>query len=86
MGEEVGDGVGMSRDMVKCEIKVLKELHPSSLPASNLLRLAKVLEVFVICSDMNGVVGAEEVGAAAFKPIYDGSHLFIVDVIVLFGW
>jgi hypothetical protein len=47
--------------------------------------LAEVLEVFVVCSDMNGVVGAKEVGAATFKPIHDSGHFFVVDVVVSFG-
>jgi hypothetical protein len=72
--------------VVQYKIEVLQELHPSSLPAHDFLRLAEVLEVFMVCPDVDGVVGAEEVGVAAFKPVHNGSHLFIVDVVVSFSW
>jgi hypothetical protein len=84
-GEEVGDGVRMPGDVVKYKVEILKEFHPSSLPSGNLLWLAEVLKVFVICLDVNGVVGAEEVGATAFEPIYDSGHFLVVNVVVLFG-
>jgi hypothetical protein len=86
MGEEVGNGVGMPRDVVEHKIKVLKEFHPSGLPACDFLWLTEVLEVFVVGSNVNGVFSAEEVGATTFKPIDDSGHLFIVDVVVSFGW
>jgi hypothetical protein len=86
VGEEVGDGVHMSQYVVKYEVEVLEEFHPPGLSASNFLGLAKVLEVFVVCSDMDGVVGAKEIGATAFKSVYNGGHFFIVDVVVSFGW
>jgi hypothetical protein len=62
VGEEVGDSVGVSRDVVEHKVEVLQEFHPSGLPARDLLWLTKVLEVFMICSNMNGVFGAKEVG------------------------
>jgi hypothetical protein len=85
-GEEVGNGVGVSGDVIEHKIEILQEFHPSGLPASDLLWLTEVLEVFMICSNVDGMVGAEEVGAAAFESIYNGSHLFIVDVVVSFSW
>jgi hypothetical protein len=85
MGEEVGDSIGVSGDVVEYEVKILQEFHPSGLPPSNLLWLTEVLKVFVICLDMNGVVSAKEVGAATLEPIYDGGHFLIVDIIVSFG-
>jgi hypothetical protein len=85
-GEEVGNSVGVSRDVVEHKVKVLQEFHPSGLPTSDLLRLVEVLEVFMICLNMNGMVSAKEVGAATFEPIYDGGHLFVMDVVVPFSW
>jgi hypothetical protein len=86
VGEEVCNGVGMSGDVVEHEVEILQELHPSGLPPCNLLWLMEVLEVLMIRSNMNRVVSAEEVGAAALESIYNGSHLFIVDVVVSFSW
>jgi hypothetical protein len=84
VGEEVGDGVGMPWDVIKHKIEVLQEFHPSGLSAHNFLGLTEVLEVFMVCSDTDGVIGAKEVGAATFEPIDDGCYFFIVDIVVLF--
>jgi hypothetical protein len=83
-GEEVGNGVGMSGDVFEYEVKVLQEFHPSGLSACDFLRLAEVLEIFVISSDSNRMVGVEEVGVSTFESVDNGSHFFIVDIIVLF--
>jgi hypothetical protein len=85
-GEEIGDGIGMSRDVFEHKVEVLQELHPSGLPAHNFLRLAEILEIFVVGSDGDKVVGAKEVGAPTFKSIDNGSHLFVMDVVVSFCW
>jgi hypothetical protein len=84
-GEEVSNGVGTPRDVVEHKIEVLKEFHPSGLSACDFLWLTEVLEVFMVGSDVDGVFSAEEVGAATFEPIDDGGHLFIMDIVVLFG-
>jgi hypothetical protein len=86
VGEEVGDGVSVSWHVIKYEIEVLKEFHPMGLSAGDFLGLVEVLEIFVISSDVNGMVGAQEVGVAAFESIDDGGHFFIVDVVVSFSW
>jgi hypothetical protein len=83
--EEVGNSVGVPRDVVKREIEVLEEFHPSGLSACDFLWLMEVLKVFMVGSNVNGVFCAKEVGATAFEPIDDGGHLFIVDVIVSFS-
>jgi hypothetical protein len=72
--------------VVKHKVEVLEELHPSGLSAGDFLRLAKVLEVFVICSDVDGVISTKEVGATAFKPIHNGGHFFIMDIVVSLSW
>jgi hypothetical protein len=75
----------MSGDVVEYKVEVLQEFHPTGLPPCNLLWLTEILEVFVIHSNVNGVVHTEEVGATTLEAVDDGSHLFIVDVIVSFG-
>jgi hypothetical protein len=76
----------MSQYMVKYEVKVLEEFHSPGLLASNLLGLVEVLEVFMVCLDVDGMIGSKEVGAATFESIYNGGHFFVVDVVVSFGW
>jgi hypothetical protein len=46
----------------------------------------EVLEVFVVGSNNDRVIGTQEVGVATFKSVDNGSHLFIMDVIVSFCW
>jgi hypothetical protein len=86
LGEEIGNGIDVPGDMFEYEVKVLQEFHPSCLSACDFLRLAEVLEVFVVGPDGNRMVGAQEVGASAFKSINNGSHLLVVDVVVSFCW
>ncbi len=57
VGEEVRDGVCMSWDVFEAVVKVLEELHPSGLTACNFLWLSEVLQVFMIHSDHNWMVG-----------------------------
>jgi hypothetical protein len=86
MGEEVGNGVRVSRDVFQDEIKVLEELHPPGLVASDFLWLAEELKVFMVSSDGDGVVGIQEIGAATLKAVNNGGHLLIMNIIVPFSW
>jgi hypothetical protein len=76
----------VSGDVFEYKVEVLQELHPSGLFAHDLLRLVEILEVFVISSDGDGMIGTKEVKVCAFESIYNGGHFFIVDIIVSFGW
>jgi hypothetical protein len=76
----------MSGDMFEYEVEVLQEFHPSGLPACDLLRLAEVLEIFVVGSDGNWMVGTKEVGACTLESIDNGGHFLIVDIVVSFCW
>jgi hypothetical protein len=40
----------------------------------------------MVHSDVDGVVGAKEVGAAAFESVDNGGHFFIVNIVVSFCW
>jgi hypothetical protein len=41
-GEKIGNGIGVSRDVLEDKVKVLQEFHPSGLSAHDLLRLVEV--------------------------------------------
>ena len=43
VGEKVGDGIGMSRDMFEAVIKILQEFHPLGLSAHDFLWLLEIL-------------------------------------------
>ena len=57
MRKEVSDGVIMTRDMSEGVIKVLQIFNPTSLLSGDLVRLVKVLKVFVICVNFNWICG-----------------------------
>jgi hypothetical protein len=56
LGKEVHNCVQGSRDMFQCVIKILEELDPPGLPARNLLRLSKILQVFMVYMNTNGML------------------------------
>jgi len=66
-------------------IKVLEEFEPACLSAINFLWLAKVLEVFVIGPDANGMFCSEKERATALKPIDYCGEFFVVHIVVAFG-
>jgi len=57
-GEEIGYSVSMSRNVFESVVKVLEELHPMGLSTHDFLRLSKVLQVLMVCSNHNWVVGS----------------------------
>jgi hypothetical protein len=48
-------------------VKILQVLDPAGLSASNLLRLAEVLEILVVGTDFNGMSSPKEEGAATLE-------------------
>ena len=55
-GQEVCDGVHCSWDVFNMVVEVLQELHPLGLVAGDFLWFLEVLEVFMVCSDTDGVL------------------------------
>jgi hypothetical protein len=85
MREEVGDHVCKTRDMGKSIGEVLKESDPTGLMASNFLWFAEILEVFMVCVNLNGMLCAEEEWLTTFEAKDDCGQFFIIDIIVLLG-
>jgi hypothetical protein len=85
MREEIGNSVGVARDMGQFVVEILEVFDPSGLSTSNLLQLVEVLEVFMIRVDLNGVCSSKEKGTTTFEPKKDGGKFFIMGVVVLFG-
>jgi hypothetical protein len=83
--KEIGNGVGITRDVGKFVVEILEIFNPSCLMTSNLLGLAEVLKVFVISANLNRVCSAQVQRVTTFKPEDYSGELFIVRVVVLFG-
>jgi hypothetical protein len=75
----------MTRDVGQFIIEVLEVLDPAGLSSSNLLRLAEILEVFVVGANLDWLCRAKKEGSATFKPKQDSCEFLVVGVIVLFG-
>jgi hypothetical protein len=84
-GEEIGNSVGVSRDVHEFIIKVLEVFNPTSLAAGNLLGLVEILKVLVIGMNLNRVCHSEEQGATTLEPKDNSSELFVVGIMVLFS-
>jgi len=65
--QEVGDRIRGSGDVFQRIIEILQEFDPSGLSAGDLLRLAEVLEIFVVGEDAHRMLRAEEQGSATFE-------------------
>jgi hypothetical protein len=83
-GEEIGDSVRVTWDVGQFIVKILKVLDPAGLSTSNLLRLAEVLEVFVVGANLNRLCSAEEEGSTTLESEQDGCEFLVVGVVVLF--
>ena len=71
--------------MFKGVVKVLEEFEPACLSAINFLRLAEVLEVFMVGPDANGMFRSKRERATALKPIDYGGEFFVMCIVVAFG-
>jgi len=65
--QEVGDRIRGSSDVFQRIIEILQEFDPSGLSAGDLLRLAEVLEIFVVGEDAHRMLCAEEQGSTTFE-------------------
>jgi hypothetical protein len=83
--KEVGDSVHVTRDMGQFIVEVLQVFDPVGLSASNLLRLAEVLEILVVGADFDGLCGAKEEGSTTFESEQDSGEFLVMSVVVLFG-
>jgi hypothetical protein len=84
-GKEISDSIRVTRDVGQFIIKILKVLDPAGLLTGNLLRLAEVLEVLVICTDLNRVCSSKEERSTTFESEQDGCKFLVVGIVVLFG-
>jgi hypothetical protein len=83
--EEVGDRVRKTRDVGESIGEVLKESDPTGLTAGDFLWFMEILEVFMVCANLNGMLCAEEEQLTTFEAKDNCGQFFIMDVIVLFG-
>jgi hypothetical protein len=66
-GKEIGDSVRVTRDVGQFIVEVLQILDPAGLSTSNLLRLAEVLEIFVVGANLDRLCSAEKEGLTTFE-------------------
>jgi len=71
--------------MFKGVVKVLEEFEPACLSAINFVRLAEVLEVFMISSYTNGMFHSKKEGATTFKSKDNCSEFFVMCIVVALG-
>jgi hypothetical protein len=83
--EKISDSVGVAGNVGQFVVKVLEVFNPSCLSTSNLLRLAEILQIFVVGTDFNGVCGSKKEGATTFESKEDSGEFLVVGVVVLFG-
>jgi hypothetical protein len=84
-GKEIGDGIHVTRDVGQFIIEILQVLDPAGLMASNLLRLAEVLEVFMVGANLDQLCCTKKEGSTTLKPEQDSCKFLVMGVIVLFG-
>jgi hypothetical protein len=83
-GKEIGNSVGVSRNVGRFIVEILEIFDPTSLMAGDLLGLAEVLEVLVVSMNFHRVCCSKEQGVTTLKPKEDCGKLFVMGVIVLF--
>jgi hypothetical protein len=84
-GEEIGDGVGVSRDVGQFIIEILEVLDPMSLTAGDILGLTEILEVLVVSMNLNQVCHSKKQGVTTLESKDDHGKLLVMGVVVLFG-
>jgi hypothetical protein len=85
LGEEIGDSVGVSRNVGQFIIEILEVFDPMGLMTGDLLGLMEVLEVLVVSMNLNWVCRSKEQGATTLEPKDDHGELLVMGVVVLFG-
>jgi hypothetical protein len=84
-GKEIGDGVRVTWNVGQFIVEILKVLDPASLAASDLLWLAKILEILVVGSDLDRLCSTEEEGSTTLESKEDCCEFLVVSVVVLFS-
>ena len=72
------------RLVLQCEVEAGEVERPYRLSAIELLCHAKVLEVLVVCEDLNWMAGPFKVVAPFFETSNYGQHFDVMDLIVVF--
>jgi hypothetical protein len=81
-GEEVHNRVRRAGNVLQGVVKVLQKLDPPGLAAHDLLRLAEILEVFMVGVDTNWVLGTEEKRATTLETKDNAKEFLVVGVII----
>ena len=83
--KEIGDSIRVTRNVGQFVVEVLEVLDPAGLAASDLLRLAEVLEILVVGSDLNRLCSSKEEGLTTLESEQDSCEFLVMGVVVLFG-
>jgi hypothetical protein len=81
-GKEISDSVRMTRNVGQFIVEILKVLDPAGLSTSNLLRLAEVLEILVVGSNLNWLCSSEEEGLTTLESKQDGYEFLVVGIVI----
>ncbi len=65
--------------MIFCQLS-----NPLSLSSIYFLRLSKVLEILMICPDLEVLVGAHKIVSPFFKSEHDCKELFVINLVISF--
>src|ERR1700727_199865 len=68
--------------MVESEVKSGQEQRPSSLSSVQFLGCHKVLQIFVVCPYLEGVLSPFQIMSPLFQCSDNGEHFLIMDFIV----
>jgi hypothetical protein len=83
--KEIGNSIRVTRDVGQFIVKILKVLDPAGLSTSNLLRLAEILEIFVVGSNLDWLCSTKEEGSTTLESEQDSCEFLVMGVVVLFG-
>src|SRR6202795_2556587 len=85
-----GEGVRLAHALswlvVEGEVEVGQVERPSGLAAVELLGGPEVLEVLMVCPDLEGLARAFQVVSPLFQRSDDRQHFHVMDLIVAFDW
>jgi hypothetical protein len=86
LGQEVCDRVRRARNMLQYIVEILEKLDPLGLAARDFLWLSEVLEILVVSTDANWMLGTKEEGATALEAEDDTEKFLVVGIVVGFCW
>jgi hypothetical protein len=76
-GKEISDSVRVTQNMGQFVVEILKVLDPVGLAAGNLLRLAEILEILVIGSNLDWLCSTEEEGSTTLESKEDRCEFLV---------